>query len=78
MADYHLYMHRNSYAMTTHLLLEGLGIDYDVTWFDVHKPEEFPADFTAAEPKRPRASFDYTERANLRVGGYHDVPVRTA
>ena len=43
MANYHLYMHRNSYAMGTHLLLEELGVDYDVTWFNVHKPEEFPA-----------------------------------
>lgn len=50
MADYHLYMHRNSYAMTTHLLLEELGIDYDVTWFNVHKPEEFPADFLQLNP----------------------------
>jgi glutathione S-transferase len=50
MAEYHLYMHRNSYAMTTHLLLEELGIDYDLTWFNVHKPEEFPADFLQLNP----------------------------
>jgi len=50
MADYHLYMHRNSYAMSTHLLLEELGIDYAVTWFNVHKPEEFPADFLQLNP----------------------------
>ena len=50
MADYHLYMHRNSYAMSTHLLLEELGIDYNVTWFNVHKPEEFPADFLQLNP----------------------------
>jgi len=43
-------MHRNSYAMTTHLLLEELGIDYDVNWFNVHKPEEFPADFLPLDP----------------------------
>ena len=36
--------------MTTHLLLEELGIDYDVTWFNVHKPEEFPADFLQLNP----------------------------
>jgi len=43
-------MHRNSYAMTTHLLLEELGIDYDLTWFNVHNPEEFPADFLQLNP----------------------------
>ena len=25
--------------MTTHLLLEELGVDYDVSWFNVHLPE---------------------------------------
>ncbi len=45
MPDYHLYAHKNSYAMTTHLMLEELGIDYEVTWFNVHKEEEFPSDF---------------------------------
>jgi len=50
LTDYHLYMHRNSYAMTTHLLLEELGLDYDITWFNVHKPEEFPADFLQLNP----------------------------
>ena len=50
MAEYRLYMHRNSYAMTTHLALEELGLDYDVTWFNVHRPEEFPADFVALNP----------------------------
>ena len=50
MADYHLYAHKNSYAMTTQLLLEELGIDYDVTWFNVHKPEEFPPDFLQLNP----------------------------
>ena len=50
MADYCLYMHRNSYAMTTHLMLEELGIDYDVKWFNVHKAEEFPADFLDLNP----------------------------
>lgn len=50
MADYRLYAHRNSYAMTTHLMLEELGVDYDVTWFNVHKPEEFPAEFLDLNP----------------------------
>ena len=50
MADYRLYMHRNSYAMTTHLALEELGVDYDVTWFNVHREEEFPDDFLALNP----------------------------
>ena len=50
MADYRLYAHRNSYAMTTQLMLEELGVDYDVTWFNVHKPEEFPAEFLQLNP----------------------------
>jgi glutathione S-transferase len=50
MADYRLYAHRNSYAMTTHLMLEELGVDYDVTWFNVHKPEEFPPEFLDLNP----------------------------
>ena len=36
--------------MSTHLLLEELGIDYDVTWFNVHKEEEFPAEFVELNP----------------------------
>ena len=50
MHRYHLYAHKNSYAMSTHLLLEELSIDYDVTWFNVHKPEEFPAGFLELNP----------------------------
>jgi glutathione S-transferase len=50
MAEYRLYAHKNSYAMTTQLLLEELGIDYDVSWFNVHKPEEFPAEFLQLNP----------------------------
>lgn len=36
--------------MSTHLMLEELGIDYGVTWFNVHKEEEFPADFLELNP----------------------------
>ena len=50
MAEYRLYAHKNSYAMTTQLMLEELGIDYDVTWFNVHRPEEFPPDFLELNP----------------------------
>jgi glutathione S-transferase len=50
MARYRLYAHKNSYAMTTHLLLEELGADYDVSWFNVHKPDEFPDDFLRLNP----------------------------
>lgn len=50
MASYRLYAHRNSYAMTTQLMLEELGVDYDVTWFNVHRPEEFPAEFLELNP----------------------------
>jgi len=49
-ALYHLYAHKNSYAMTTHLLLEELGVDYDVSWFNVHKPDDFPDDFLRLNP----------------------------
>ncbi len=34
---------KNSYAMTTHLVFEELGVDYDVSWFNVHQPQTFPA-----------------------------------
>ena len=50
MAAYRLYAHKNSYAMTTHLMLEELGVDYAVSWFNVHKPEEFPAEFLQLNP----------------------------
>jgi hypothetical protein len=50
MADYRLYAHKNSYAMTTHLMLEELGVEYDVTWFNVHKPDEFPPEFLQLNP----------------------------
>ena len=50
MADYRLYAHRNYYAMTTHLMLEELGVDCEVSWFNVHKPEEFPAEFLQLNP----------------------------
>jgi glutathione S-transferase len=50
LTTYRLYMHRNSYAMTTHLALEELGLDYDVSWFNVHEPEEFPAEFLELNP----------------------------
>ena len=36
--------------MTTHLMLEELGIDYEVTWFNVHRPNEFPPEFLALNP----------------------------
>jgi glutathione S-transferase len=42
--------HKNSYAMTTHLLFEELGVDYDVSWFNVHQPETFPAEFLELNP----------------------------
>ena len=36
--------------MTTHLLLEELGVDYEVSWFNVHKEEEFPEEFLQLNP----------------------------
>jgi len=50
MPDYRLYTHKNSYAMTTHLLLEELGVEYDLVWFNVHDPETFPDEFLALNP----------------------------
>jgi glutathione S-transferase len=47
---YKLYSHRNSYAMSTQLLLEELDLDYEVILFNVHNPAEFPADFLQLNP----------------------------
>ena len=45
MSRYTLYAHRNSYAMTTHLLLEELAVEYDIVWFNVHQQDQFPPEF---------------------------------
>jgi glutathione S-transferase len=50
MSDYRLYVHRNSYAMTTHLLLEELGIEFETIWFNVHQPDTFPEEFLKLNP----------------------------
>ena len=50
MSEYHLYADKNTYAMTTHLLLEELNADYEVTWFDLHKPENYPSEFIELNP----------------------------
>ena len=50
MTRYRLYAHRNSYAITIHLLLEELAIDYDIVWFNVHKPDQFPPEFLQLNP----------------------------
>ena len=47
------YAHRNSYAMTTHLLLEELAVYYDIVWFNVHKPDQFLPEYFAAQSARP-------------------------
>ena len=36
--------------MTTHLMLEELGVDYDTRWFNVHQPETFPSEFEELNP----------------------------
>ena len=36
--------------MCTQLLLEELHQDYEVEWFNVHKPEEFPQEFLNLNP----------------------------
>ena len=50
MSAYRLYAHGNSYLMTSQLMLESLGVDYDVTWFNVHRAEEFPPGFLDLNP----------------------------
>ena len=50
MGDYCLYAHKNSYAMTTHLMLEELELKYDVVWFNVHDPKTFPEEFVTLNP----------------------------
>ena len=50
MPEYTLYAHRNSYAMTTHLLLEELAVDYEIVWFNVHQPDQFPPEFLDLNP----------------------------
>ena len=36
--------------MTTHLMLEELGLEYDVSWFNVHQPDTFPDEFLDLNP----------------------------
>ena len=50
MTRYRLYAHRHSYAMTIHLLLEELAVDYDIVWFNVHKPDQIPPEFVQLNP----------------------------
>tara|TARA_B110000091_G_C13712734_1_gene431214 strand:+ start:767 stop:937 length:171 start_codon:yes stop_codon:yes gene_type:complete len=50
MNDYSLYLHRNSYAMTTHLLLEELGTKFEAIWFNVHQPDTVPDGFLQLNP----------------------------
>jgi glutathione S-transferase len=50
MSDYTLYSHRNSYAMSVHLMLEELGVDYDVVLFNVHVEAELPEEFLQLNP----------------------------
>tara|TARA_B110000259_G_scaffold89106_1_gene103651 strand:+ start:32824 stop:33483 length:660 start_codon:yes stop_codon:yes gene_type:complete len=50
MNDYSLYLHRNSYAMTTHLLLEELGTKFEAIWFNVHQPDTVPDGFLQFNP----------------------------
>ena len=50
MSGYTLYAHRNSYAMTTHLLLEELAAEYEIVWFNVHQRDQFPPEFLNLNP----------------------------
>jgi glutathione S-transferase len=36
--------------MSSQLLLEELGVDYEIVLFNVHTPEDFPAEFLALNP----------------------------
>ena len=62
MADYLLYTHKNSYAMTTHLMLEELGVDYDTRWFNVHQAETFPPEFEELNDALTAYLAEITER----------------
>ena len=50
MSLYTLYAHKNSYAMSTHLMLEELVVDYEVVWFNVHDETQFPEEFLTLNP----------------------------
>jgi glutathione S-transferase len=50
MAQYQLYADKNTYAMSTHLLLEELQADYQVNWLDLHHPQSYPAEFIELNP----------------------------
>jgi len=64
--------------MTTQLMLEELGLDYDVSWFNVHKAEEFPADFFSPESKCARTGTGHAGLAGgLRVIAIHQIENQT-
>lgn len=50
MARYQLYADKNTYAMTTHLLLEELEIEYEVNWFNLHERADYPDEFIKLNP----------------------------
>lgn len=50
MPQYQLYADKNTYAMTTHLLLEELEIEYEVTWFNLHNRANYPDEFIELNP----------------------------
>ena len=50
MPRYQLYAEKNTYAMTTHLLLEELGIEYEVIWFNLHDRADYPDEFIKLNP----------------------------
>ena len=50
---YKLFATKESYAMTGHLILEELGLDYEVIWADFSKPvPERDPEHLAATRKR--------------------------
>jgi glutathione S-transferase len=50
MSRYRLFADKNTYAMTTHLLLEELNIDHELIWFDLHDRANYPDEFTKLNP----------------------------
>ena len=50
MPEYTLYAHRNSYAMTTRLVLEELTVDDEIVWLNVLQPDQFPPELLDLNP----------------------------
>lgn len=47
---YTLYASKNTYSMSTHLLLEELQVDYQIKWFDIKNVADHPVEFKTINP----------------------------